>query len=131
MRRLGFFRANSAFGAGQAGRPILLCALVIFAFLSFGGAQPAPRLTRENGKWVQIFYGNAPAASRLRVNTHGAVNLEGGVSREFTYTVKVAVSARTEAEARRVFQRYTVRTEQQGQWMVFTAPGGAAMPVVS
>src|SRR6185436_11561231 len=105
-------------------RSALFSGLAIFAFLTGGGAQQGPpRVTRENGKWVRVFYGNEPAASRLRINTNGPVTIEGGVSREFTYTVKVSVTARTAAEAQRVFQRYAVKTERQGQWVVFTAPG--------
>src|SRR5436190_12753842 len=137
MRRSGHFRGvvfralERALGAGQAGRPILLCTLAILAFVGGGGAQPGPRLMRENGKWVRVIYGNAPSASRLRINTHGPVTLEGGVSKDFRYTVKVAVSARSEAEALRVIQQYAVRAERQGQWLVLTAPGGAAMPVIA
>jgi DUF4097 and DUF4098 domain-containing protein YvlB len=112
-------------------RSALFSGLAIFAVLAESGAQPGPRLTREDGKWVRVFYGNAPAASRLRVNTNGPVTIEGGVSKEFTYTVKVSVAARTAAEAQRVFERYAVKHEQQGQWMVFTAPGGAATPIVT
>src|SRR2546426_7469715 len=137
MRRSGLFRGvvlralERAFGAGQAGRPILIGTLALLAFVLGGGAQPGPRLTGEDGKWGRVIYGNAPSASRLRINTHGPVTLEGGVSKDFTYTVKVAVSARSEGEARRVIQQYAVRAERQGQWLVFTAPGGAAMPVIT
>src|SRR5262245_13744284 len=108
----------------------LSSALALIAFLPSGGAQPAPRLTRENGRWVRVFYGNAPAVARVRINSHGPVTLEGGAERDFRYEVKVSVAARSEAEARRVFQQYAVRAERQGPWLVFTAPGGAATPVV-
>src|ERR1043166_2376306 len=106
-------------------------ALVMLTLSPGGGAQPAPRLMRENGKWVRVIYGNHPAVSRLRINTHGPVTLEAGTSNQFTYTVKVAVSARSEAEARRVIQQYAIRIERQGQWLVFSAPGGAAMPALT
>src|SRR5262245_16701335 len=117
-------------------RSALFSGLAFFTVLAEIGAQPSagqqgPRLTRENGKWVQVIYGNVPAASRLRINTNGPVNIEAGVSREFVYTVRVSVAARTAVEAQRVLQRYAVRTERQGQWMVFSAPGGAATPVVT
>ena len=83
-------------------RSALFSGLAFFTVLAEIGAQPGagqqgPRLTRENGKWVQVIYGNVPPASRLRINTNGPVNIEAGVSREFIYTVKVSVAARTAA----------------------------------
>src|SRR5947207_7879625 len=118
------WRIARAFGAGQPWRPILLWTLGILAIVPGAGAQPGTELMRENGKWVRVIYGSAPGTSRLRVNTHGPVRLEGGASNNFTYIVRVAVGARSEAEARRVIQHYTVRAERQGQWLVLTAPGG-------
>jgi hypothetical protein len=74
--------------------------LVALAWLPLAfGQQP---VTCQNGKCTKVVRGTAPAASRLRVNAHGPVALEGGTSRTMSYTVKVSVSARTEAEARRV-----------------------------
>ena len=74
-----------------------------------------------------IFYGIAPAAARLRINAHGPVTLKAASSNDLSYTVSVSVSARTEAEARRVLQQYTVRLESQGAVVVLTAPGGPVM----
>src|SRR5436190_13952165 len=104
-------------------------ALAVLVLLPGGAAQPS--LIRENGKLVAVFYGSAPAAPRLHINSHGPVTVEGGVSNNFTYSVKVILNARTEAEARRVLRAYAVRADLQGQWLVLTAPGGAAMPVMS
>ena len=47
------------------------------------------------------YLGTVPAASRLRVNAHGPVTLEGGVAKDLSYTIRLSVNARTEAEARR------------------------------
>jgi len=92
------------------------------------GAQQA--LTRENGRWVHRIYGSSPARQRLRVNAHGPVTLEAGVSKDLSYIVTVSVNARSEAEARRLLLHYTVRMESQGPWMVLTAPGGPVMASV-
>src|ERR1043165_1905139 len=100
-----FLRASGGWlglRAGQAWRPILPGIVIGIMLVAVGGAQPGPRLMRENGKWVRVIYGNAPSAPKLRSNTHGPVTLESGVSKDFTYVVKVAVAARSEAEARRV-----------------------------
>ena len=106
-------------------RSALFSALAIVALQSPTGAQQW--LSRENGRWVNKIYGSAPARQRLRINAHGAVTLEAGVARQLSYIVTVSVSARSEAEARRLLQRYTVRMESQGPWMVLTAPGGPVM----
>jgi hypothetical protein len=103
--------------------------LATLAFLPIApGQQP---VTCQNGKCTRVIYGTAPAAPRLRVNAHGPVTLEAGNARALTYSVKVTVSARTEAEARRVLQQYAVRMDHQGGWAVLTAPGGAATSTVS
>jgi len=109
-------------------RSALFSALAALALLSPTGAQQG--LTRENGRWVHRIYGSAPARQRLRVNAHGPVTLEGGVSKDLSYTVTLTVNARSEAEAIRLLRNYTVRAESQGQWMVLTAPGGPVMAAV-
>ena len=106
----------------------LSSALAIFAALLPASAQ---QLVCKNGKCERVISGAAPAGSRLRVNAHGPVTLEGGVSKELTYTITVSVNARTEAEARRALQQYTVRVDKQGPWTVLTAPGGVVMTSVS
>ncbi len=109
--------------AAQSCWPVL--AALAFAVPAF--SQP---LARENGHWVRVIYGSAPAAPRLRVNAHGPVTVEGGAAKNLSYTVRLTVSARaarTEAEARRWLQAYAVRVQQQGPWTVLTAPGGMVM----
>jgi ribosomal protein S28E/S33 len=81
-------------------------------------------LTREGDLWVRTFHGALPAAPRLRVNAHGPVTLEGGVSPNVSYQVKVSVKAATAAGARRILGRYAVRLAPQDGWLVLTAPGG-------
>jgi hypothetical protein len=83
-----------------------------------------PRLSREGGRWVRTITGSAPAAARLRVNAQGPVHVEGGTAGEFTYTVKVSVRARNEAEAQQIFDRMPVRAIATGDWLVLTAGGG-------
>src|SRR6185312_3457162 len=101
-------------------------ALIIAALLAVAsfGQQP---LKREGDSWVRTYTGSIPAAARLRVNGHGPVTVTGGTSREITYSVKVSVMARSEAEARRIFDREAIHAEVRGDWAVLTTPGGAAM----
>jgi DUF4097 and DUF4098 domain-containing protein YvlB len=86
--------------------------------------------TREGDLWVRTWNGSAPAAPRLRVNAHGPVTLEGGVSSNLSYRMKVGVKARTAAEALGILKQYAVRVAPQGDWLVLTTPGGAAMSAV-
>lgn len=106
-------------------RSALFSVLGILALQPPTGAQQG--LTHENGRWVRRIYGSGPARQRLRINAHGPVTLEGGVSGNLSYTVTVSVSARTEAEALRWLKQYAVHLESQGPWLVLTAPGGPAM----
>ena len=106
-------------------RSALSSALAALAWLPLAGyAQPGP--VRDNGLWVRTFTGTAAAAPRLRINAHGPVTLDGGVARTLSYSVKVGVKARTEAQARRLLAQYAVRIESRGEWVVLTMPGGAA-----
>jgi hypothetical protein len=103
--------------------------LPLLAFVSAAFAQPA--LTRQGDLWVRTFSGAGPAARRVRVNAHGPVALEGGVSQDLSYQVKVSVKASTGAEALRILDGYAVRLAPQGDWQVLTAPGGPFLTAVS
>lgn len=102
---------------------------------AFYGLLPAafaqPPVACSNGQCVAVFQGVAAATPRLRISAHGPVVLQGGTSDKLAYTVKVTVSARTEAAARRILASYRIRVESQGGWTVLTAPGGAAMTAVT
>ncbi|HXK00942.1 MAG TPA: hypothetical protein VMS37_00990 [Verrucomicrobiae bacterium] len=100
-------------------------ALLLLPLLAL--AQPLG-LHRKGELWEKDFYGVAPLTRRIRVNAHGPVTLEAGISTNISYTVRVSVRARTESEARSVMQRYLVRAERIGDTTVITAPSG---PVVS
>jgi DUF4097 and DUF4098 domain-containing protein YvlB len=113
MRRSGLFSARVA---------LALLPLVAFA---------QQELTRQGDLWVRTHYGAGPAAPRLRVNAHGPVTLEGGVSLNVSYQVKLSVKTRTAAEALRLLDRYAVRLAPQGDWLVLTAPGGPFLSAVS
>jgi len=113
MRRSGLFSARVALAL----LPLLACA--------------QPELARQGDFWVRTFSGAAPAAPRLRVNAHGPVTLEGGVSKNVSYQVKVSVKTPTAAEARHILNRYAVRVAPQGDWLVLTAPGGPFLTAVS
>jgi hypothetical protein len=110
---------SSGFGPG-AQVSCLLAALACLPLSSY--AQQA--LAREGDRWVQVFRGAAPVGPRLRVDAHGPVTLEAGVSRDLAYTAKVSVRARSEAEARRLLAQFAVRVAPQGGWFVVSVPRG-------
>jgi DUF4097 and DUF4098 domain-containing protein YvlB len=91
-----------------------------------GLAQPLGQ--RNPGEWLKDFIGSEAAGRRLRVNSHGPVTVQAGVSSNVVYTVRVTVHARTEAEAKQVLARYSVRSHREGDTTVINVPGG---PVVS
>src|ERR1039457_1141955 len=113
MRRSGLFSARVALAL----LPLAACA--------------QQELARQGDQWVRTYYGTAPAAPRLRVNAHGPVTVEGGVSPNVSYQVKVSVKAPTAAEAQGILDRYAVKLAAQGDWLVLTAPGGAFATAVS
>ena len=119
MRRSGHFKR-----AGLLACPFAFLGVLTAAF----GQTP---VTCSRGQCTRVFEGSAPASPRLRVNAHGPVSLQGGVSGNLAYTVKVTVAARTEAAARRLLENYRLSVESQDGWTVLTTPGGAAMSAVT
>ncbi len=101
-----------------------ISALVVLALLPVAAQQG---MTCRNGRCEKIIYGVAPVASRVRVNAHGPVTFEAGTSGNLNYKVIVTVTARSEAEARRVLQQYTPKVIMQAGTTTLTTPGGAAM----
>ena len=110
MRRSAHFRG-----------PAILAAALVFSAVA---AQVQPKLTREGDRWVRVVSGSAPVSPRLRVNAHGGVTVQGGAANHLQYTVRLSVTARTEAQAQRVLERYAVRLAQANGWTVLTTPGG-------
>jgi len=92
---------------------------------------PAQQIVCRDGRCEATISGAAPASARLRINAHGPVTLEGEKSRDVSYTVKLVVTARSDAEGRRLLQNYAVRLRSLGPWLVLTAPGGAIMTAVA
>lgn len=84
----------------------------------------AQSLVHEGSRWVQTLTGTAPATPRLRVDCQGPVHLEAGAANEFTYTARLSVAARTEAEARRILARSAIRAGASGDLWVLSAGGG-------
>lgn len=112
--------------AGIASTLGVLCLSAVNAGLLF-----SQQLTCTNGKCERVLNGIAPPGSRLRVNAHGPVTVVGGVSQNLTFTVKVTVNARSEAEARRLLAPYAVRVQNDGVWTILSAPGGEIMTDVT
>jgi DUF4097 and DUF4098 domain-containing protein YvlB len=107
---------------------LCVSASLVFVFVVSLHAQ---QVTCRNGKCERIITGTAPAATRLRVKAHGPVTLEAGSARDISYSVRVIATARTEAEARRLLQLYSVRIDAGGPWTVLSAPGGPVETAVS
>src|ERR1039458_10373493 len=81
-----------------------------------------PWLTHEGDLWVRTYNDTAPVKPRVRINSHGPVLIEGNSSpAQFVFTVKVAVRARTQEEARVWLEKLQVRAESQGEWLVTLA----------
>ncbi len=109
-------------------RSVHFRAPAILLLLPLAAVPQQAGLLREGDRFVRDFKGSAPAGRRLRINAHGPVSVQPGSANSISYTVRLSVRARTEAEARMVMQRYNVRVTPQGEWVVLTAPGG---PVIS
>jgi hypothetical protein len=99
-----------------------------FPILAFGflvsalGAQSP--LAREGPYWVEYLSGSQamPPAGRLRITSRGAVTLSGVAQDQLSYTLKVRVKARSEAEARRMMGSFGVRATR--------SPGGYTFLIV-
>jgi DUF4097 and DUF4098 domain-containing protein YvlB len=112
-------------------RSELFSAAAVLALLMPVGSGQQQALKHEGDGWVRTYTGAMPGGQRLRVNGHGPVTIECGVSREIVYSVKVSVPARTEAEARRLLARYPVHVSMMGDWVVLSTPGGRVFSTVS
>ena len=106
--------------------PLLVLAVLLLPLTGVGQQD----IHREADGWVRIYSGTLPDAPRVRINGHGPVTLDAG-GRVFTYSIRVSVAARTEAEARRLFERLPMHIASQGDWVVLTAPGGPALATVT
>src|SRR5271165_5811457 len=115
MRRSEHF--NWGPGAGGQG-PGKTLRLALTAALLLSGVSSAQQITREEGRWVRTITGSAPCGPRVRVVANGPVTMQGGASGVLSYTVKVSVSARNEAQARRLLDQYMLRPATQGGWTV-------------
>src|SRR4051794_27770242 len=110
-------------------RPVFSSARLALALIPLLALGQRSDLQRKGDSWEKDFIGNARAMRRVRVVAHGPVTVQAGLGQQqITYSVRVSVRARTEAEARQVMQRYKVEAQYVGDTLVITAPGG---PVIS
>ena len=100
--------------------------LVAFvALLPVGGACQEPHqipIEREPGGWTLTYRGSVPAARTLRINGSGPVTLQAGVAPAFEYTVRLSVTARSEAEALTMLARPPL-VVRRGDSFFLAAPG--------
>ncbi len=85
---------------------------------------PAQPLAHDGTRWTQTITGSMTAAGRLRIECQGPVHLEGGAASQISYTARLRVTARNEAEARRILARSVIRATNSGEWAVLSAGGG-------
>jgi hypothetical protein len=112
-------------------RSALFNAPLTFALLPLAGLAQ-PWLTHEGDFWVRTYNETAAAKPRVRINSHGPVVIEGNSSpTQFIFTVKVAVRARNQEEARTRLEKLQVHAENHGEWLVVTTPGGSATASVT
>ena len=104
-------------------------ALVAAALLSLT-ASAQPDLKREGNGWSRTMTMALPAQPRLRIEAHGPVTLEGGVSDGIVYTVKVSVAAADEAEARRILEHLELRFVSGRGMVTLLPPGGRVRSTV-
>jgi DUF4097 and DUF4098 domain-containing protein YvlB len=90
-----------------------------------------PDLRREGGAWSRTYTSTLPAQSKLRIEGHGPVAVEGGAASGIQYTVKVSVTASNEAEARRILDRLLPRVMNERGMTFLIAPGGRVLSTVS
>ena len=86
-------------------------------------AQPAG-VVRDGTRFRRDLSGSAVAPRRLHIVAQGPVKLEPGSGKTLTYTVRLAIHARSEAEARHVLERYAIRAEISGDRLTLSAPAG-------
>jgi DUF4097 and DUF4098 domain-containing protein YvlB len=90
-----------------------------------------PWLTREGDLWVRTFQQTAAAKPRLRILAQGPVTLQGNVSENFAFTVKVSVRARTREQAVSLLEKVSPRVEAKDEWLVVSIPAGNLMASVT
>jgi hypothetical protein len=90
-------------------------------------AQPA--LVREGNRWVETITGSAPAGARLRANCQGPVHLEAGAAGDGSFTARLSVAVRTEAEARRILAQRVVRVSASGELTVSSFNAGPPVEI--
>jgi hypothetical protein len=121
---------RSAHSNSRQSVALLAVALLAAALVPPAGSGQSG-LRREGGAWSRTFAGTMSAQSKLRIEGHGPVALEGGVAGEIRYTVTVSVTASNEAEARRILERMLLRVVTERGMATLIAPGGRALSTVS
>jgi hypothetical protein len=99
-------------------------AMVVTASLAASAAPPPA--SPEKRQWERTASGSflLPSGGRLKILTQGTVSVRGTSAQTVTYTLRQKVRARSQAEADRLFRRFSVLTTRQGGWTVFTANHG-------
>jgi hypothetical protein len=87
-----------------------------FCLVAVCAAQTGPGMVREGGYWVETVTGVAVAqpSELFRISTRGAVSLQGETRRDIAYTLKKRAAVGSEAAARGLLKKISVKTRQRG-----------------
>src|SRR5208283_2606605 len=129
-RQAAALMAAAFMAAALLAAALLATALLATAQVPLSGSGQS-ELRREGSAWSRTFTGTLPAQSKLRIEGHGPVTLEGGVAGNIQYTVKVGVTASDQAEARRILERMLLRVVTERGMTTLIAPGGRVLSTVS
>ncbi len=99
---------------------------IVLLALALAAASGQTNVRREGGYWVATSNGSLalPSSGRLKVITSGSIVAQGGAQDGCSYALKKRVKARSEADARRLLERYAVKTRTAGDWTYLILAGG-------
>ena len=88
--------------------------LAILACFLTGALAQQSRVFRDGNSWVEEKTGSLPAAKTLKLRlSMGSVRVQGGAS-DISYTIRGRISAGSEEDARKTFERYEIATGSHG-----------------
>jgi hypothetical protein len=104
-----------------------LAIVLISASLWTVAEEPASRIYRSKGEWVEEITGTLPAHKTVSIKTEtGPINLQGAQQNTVTYTIHKRVQAQSEQAARRELARLRIVASATGDSTVIRSEGTGA-----